>query len=365
MIVGVLGGGQLGWMLGLAGLRLGIRCRFLDPDPHAPAGAVGELIVADFSNESALQRLRDGAAVTTCEFENVPASAALTLERHGRFCPGAEALATAQERLAEKSLFAELGVPTPEFEPIDGPEQVERALERTGLPAVIKTRRLGYDGKGQLVIRERREAGDAWRALGGVALIAERFVEFEREVSLVAVRSASGATAFYPLVENHHERGILRLTRAPAPGVTPALQRLAEQHAARVMERLGYIGVLTIEFFQTAGGVLLANEMACRVHNSGHWTIEGAECSQFENHLRAILGWPLGGTAAVGPCAMVNIIGTAPVTPELLRIPGASLHLYGKSPRAGRKLGHVTVRAADHASLEERIARVRAVVGAG
>jgi len=365
VIVGVLGGGQLGWMLGLAGLRLGVRCRFLDPDPHAPAGAVGELIVADFSNEGALQRLRDGATVTTCEFENVPASAAVTLERHGRFCPGAEALATAQERLAEKTLFADLGVPVPEFAPIDSPEQVEPALERTGLPAVIKTRRLGYDGKGQIVVRERHEAADAWRALGGVPLIAERFVEFEREVSIVAVRSSRGEATFYPLVENRHERGILRLTRAPAPGVTPALQRLAERHAARVMDRLGYVGVLTIEFFQTPGGVLLANEMACRVHNSGHWTIEGAECSQFENHLRAVLGWPLGGTAALGPCAMVNIVGTAPVTAELLRVPGAAVHLYGKSPRSGRKLGHVTVRATDAETLEDRIARVRAVVGAG
>ncbi|HBS29485.1 MAG TPA: 5-(carboxyamino)imidazole ribonucleotide synthase [Phycisphaerales bacterium] len=367
-MVGVLGGGQLGRMLAMAGQRLGVRCRFLDPDPHAPAGEIGELIVADYSNEGAIARLREGAAITTCEFENVPASAASLLERTGRFFPGAGALAAAQERLAEKSLFAELNIPTPRFAPIDGPEDVEPAVRRVGLPAVLKTRRLGYDGKGQLVLREPEALASAWRALGSVPLIAEELVEFEREVSLIAVRSASGETAFYPLIENLHQRGILRLSRAPAPdtppGSGPALQQLAQDYARRVLDRLSYVGVLTIEFFQSSGAALKANEMACRVHNSGHWTIEGAECSQFENHLRAILGWPLGATGALGPSAMVNIIGAPPILPEVLRVPGAAVHLYGKSPRAGRKLGHITLRAPDEPTLSARTERVRAIVAA-
>lgn len=369
MLVGVLGGGQLGWMLALAGQPLGVRCRVLDPDPHAPAGRIAELIVADFSSEPALERLCEGAEVTTCEFENVPASAAGIIERRTRFYPGAVALATAQERLAEKSLFAELGIPTPRFAPIDSPDDVGAALEHTGLPAVVKTRRLGYDGKGQMIVREPGEGRDLWRSLGGVPLIAEQFVEFAREVSIIGARSALGETVFYPLVENHHAGGILRLSLAPAPGAPDEtagrLQRLAEQHARRVLDRLNYVGVLTIEFFQTASGALLASEMACRVHNSGHWSIEGAECSQFENHLRAILGWPLGSTAPTGACAMVNLIGSLPRSEEVLRVPGASLHLYAKSPRAGRKVGHITVHAPDEGVLRERLERVQRVVVPG
>jgi 5-(carboxyamino)imidazole ribonucleotide synthase len=238
---------------------------------------------------------------------------------------------------------------------------------------VLKTRRYGYDGKGQVILRRPDDVTHAWEKLGGVPLILEGFVPFEREVSLLAVRGRAGEVAFYPLVENHHEEGMLRLSLAPAPGLTPELQAEAEGHGRRVLGALDYVGVLAIEFFQVHArrgrggrdggpGRLLANEMAPRVHNSGHWTIEGAETSQFENHLRAVLGLPLGGTAAAGHSAMVNLIGTVPDPAPLLAVPGLHLHLYGKAPRPGRKLGHLTLRAADPDVRGQRLATVQALV---
>lgn len=362
-LVAALGGGQLGRMLSLAGAEMGVRVRCLDCESDAPAGQVGELLVAPFTDEDALRRLASGADVATCEFENVPVAAAEFLSRQVAFRPSAEALAVAQERLSEKSLFRELGIPTAHFAPIDHPSDVEGAIELTGLPAVIKTRRMGYDGKGQRGVRTLEEAHSATEALlGSGGLIAEEFVAFERELSLVGVRGVDGSTEFYPLVQNTHEHGILRVTLAPAPGLTDTLQRGAEAYAKAVMVRLNYVGVLTIEFFEREGK-LVANEMACRVHNSGHWTIEGAECSQFENHLRAILGWPLGSTCPRECCAMVNIIGEAAPVERVLAMRGAHLHWYGKAPRAGRKLGHITLVAADEqerAEMLRRLADIRA-----
>ncbi|MDX2115300.1 MAG: 5-(carboxyamino)imidazole ribonucleotide synthase [Planctomycetota bacterium] len=350
-LVAVLGGGQLGRMLALAGVPMGVRFRFLDPDPACPARDVGELIVGAYDDEAALARLVRGATVATVEFENVPASAARALAGRVPFFPGEAALAAAQERLSEKVLLQSLGIPTPRFAAVETRPGLDAAARYCGLPAVLKTRRLGYDGKGQFVIRDAAGVQEAWDVLGGVPLILEQFVPFDREVSIIAVRAADGATAFYPLTQNRHARGILRESIAPAPSITPRLQEQAESYARLVLARLSYVGVLAIEFFEQ-GGTLIANEMACRVHNSGHWTIEGASCSQFENHVRAVLGLPLGSTAALGHACMLNVIGAEPDERAILAVPGARLHMYGKEPRPWRKLGHVTIVGADAAGAE-------------
>lgn len=370
-LVAVVGGGQLGQMLALAGIPLGLRCRFLDPDPGCPAARVGELVVGAYDDPQALAKLVEGAEVVTFEFENVPSAATEWLEAHAGIPvrPGSKALATGQERLLEKRLLQACGMPTAPFEPIDDLAGAVRAAEAIGLPAILKTRRHGYDGKGQIAITEVgmdavTAVCEAWTALGGRPCVLERMVSFRREVSVIAARAIDGATVVYPPIENVHGGGILRRSRVPVEGAPHALGPLAEAvaaHARGLLEALDYVGVLCIEFFE-ADGVLLANEFAPRVHNSGHWTIEGAETSQFENHLRAILGWPLGSTAARGPAAMVNLIGAAPPIARLLEIPGANIHLYGKAPRQGRKLGHVTVVAASEAELAARLARVTEVV---
>jgi len=330
----VIGGGQLGRMLALAGIPLGLSFRFLDPSPDAPAGEVGQLLVGSYDDPELLDRLADGAEVVTYEFENVPVEAA----RRVGAVPHARALEASQDRLVEKQLFRRLGIPTA---PIDG--EVEE------FPALLKTRRLGYDGKGQRLV-ETRPGSDPGHVLKGLVL-------FDRELSLLSVRGTGGETAFYPLVENVHADGILRSSRAPARG---APQTQAEEYAGRLLDELGYVGVLALELFDV-GGELVANELAPRVHNTGHWTIEGAETSQFENHLRAILGLPLGSTAVRGEVAMLNVVGGAPDPAGILRIPGAHLHLYGKEPRAGRKLGHVTLLG----PTEERIAELKALLASG
>jgi 5-(carboxyamino)imidazole ribonucleotide synthase len=308
-------------MLALAGIPLGLSFRFLDPAPDAPAGAVGELLVGAYDDPALLDRLAAGAEAVTYEFENVPVAAA----RRVRALPDARALEHGQDRLAEKELFRRLGIPTARF----------GSLADTGLPALVKSRRLGYDGKGQRLLREPGPVG--------ADELAEELVPFARELSILAVRGRDGETAFYPLVENVHEGGILRVSRVPAPG---APQREAEELAGRLLDELGYVGVLAVELFEVDGR-LLANEFAPRVHNTGHWTIEGAATSQFENHLRAILGLPLGSTALREPCALVNLVGGVPPLERLLALPGARVHLYGKEPRPGRKLGHVTLLGAD------------------
>jgi len=251
-----------------------------------------------------------------------------------------DALRVSQDRILEKELFGRLGVPTPPYRAVDTLADLEAGVAALGLPCVLKTRRLGYDGRGQRVLKKRSDVGPAWEALGSVPLILEGFVKFDREVSIVGARSTRGETRAYPIVTNTHREGILRVTVAPTRDAR--LQRAAEGHLRRVLDHFGYAGVLTIEFF-VAGGRLIANEMAPRVHNSGHWTIEGAVTSQFENHLRAILGLPLGDTTPVGHAAMVNYIGTMPDRDKILSLPGAHHHDYGKAPRANRKLGHCTV----------------------
>jgi 5-(carboxyamino)imidazole ribonucleotide synthase len=348
--IGVLGGGQLGRMLGLAGRPLGLTFTFLDPAAECPAAVAGDVIRAPFDDEQALRALADASDVITWEFENVPEASARALAERRPVYPPPPALGVSQDRLFEKQCFARLGIPAARNAAVRGEAETRRALDELGLPAVLKTRRMGYDGRGQRVLRAAADVAPAVAALGDVPLILEAMVPFRRELSVIAARGREGAIACYPLIENHHQDGILRLSLAPAPDLAPALREKAEGCARAVLEDLDYVGVLAIELFEVAGE-LLANEMAPRVHNSGHWTIEGAETSQFENHLRAIAGWPLGATAPRGVSAMVNLIGTPPEIRPVLEVAGAHLHLYGKSPRTGRKLGHVTLRADDRASL--------------
>jgi 5-(carboxyamino)imidazole ribonucleotide synthase len=333
-LVACIGGGQLGRMLGLAGLPLGLRFRFLDPSPDAPASDVGELVVGAFDDSAALARLASGADVVTYEFENVAVASAVQFWA----LPPPRALQLGQDRLVEKQLFRRLGIPTARF----------GSLAQTGLPALVKSRRLGYDGKGQ-----RRVEVD--EKLGGHEL-AEEIVPFERELSIIAVRGGGGETRFWPLSENVHREGILRVSRAPA---VDAPQAEAEELTRRLLDELGYVGVLALELFEVEGR-LLANEFAPRVHNTGHWTIDGAVTSQFENHLRAILGLPLGPTEAISQAVMLNFVGGVPPIANLLGITGAHLHLYGKEPRRGRKLGHVTLVDAEEPTIAEAIALVEA-----
>jgi 5-(carboxyamino)imidazole ribonucleotide synthase len=353
--VGTLGGGQLARMLALAGHPLGVELVALDPAADACAGAAAQLIVGAYDDPKLLDELAGRSDVVTFEFESVPAAAAERLAAHTRVAPPPGALAVAQDRLAEKRLFERLAIPCPAFAPLASEREAVAAVARTGLPALAKTRRGGYDGKGQLAVEAAADAASAPERLGGAALVLEQRLSFRRELSIVAVRAGDGACAFYPLVENRHRDGILRLTLAPAPALPPQLQERAERHAQLVLGELAYTGVLALELFEV-DGELLANEIAPRVHNSGHWTIEGAWTSQFENHLRAVTGLPLGATSARGPCAMVNLIGDTPAPASVLAVPGAHLHLYGKAPRPGRKLGHVTVLAADEPELRERLA---------
>ncbi|HSO95822.1 MAG TPA: 5-(carboxyamino)imidazole ribonucleotide synthase [Acidimicrobiia bacterium] len=363
-VVGVLGGGQLGRMLGLAGLPLGLTFRFLDPSPEAPAGAVGRLDTGALDDADAVRRVAEGADVVTYEWEGVDADAARAAVDVAPLRPGSRPLEIAQDRAAEKATFERLGIAVPPFETIDDRAGLDRAITRIGLPAVLKARRGGYDGKGQRVLRVATDVDDAWAALGDVPLIVERLVPFERELSIVAVRGLDGATACYPLVENEHQGGILRVTRAPASDLAPGQQADAEVIAATLLRDLDYVGVLAIELFEH-DGQLLANELAPRVHNSGHWTIEGAETSQFENHLRAILGWPLGSVTPRGPSAMVNCLGEIPARAAVLEVAGAHLHDYGKTSRPGRKVGHVTVTADSVEERDRRLVAVRTVVDPG
>ncbi|MBK8268229.1 MAG: 5-(carboxyamino)imidazole ribonucleotide synthase [Planctomycetes bacterium] len=360
MNVGILGGGQLGRMLALAGHALGIRTLVLENSAECPAVNVTDVLVGAFENRGDLERIAAASTVVTYEFENVPIEAARYLAQRVSVCPPPQALECAQDRLIEKTTFQSLGIPTPQFADVDSIDGLREAVARIGLPAVLKTRRLGYDGKGQRVLRAPGDVDVAWAALRRAHDLG-RVCAFDREVAIIAVRSRDGSHAFYPLVETRQEGGILHTAIAPEPRWSQALQTNAETYAMRLLDHLDYVGVLALELFEHNGG-LLGNEFAPRVHNSGHWTIEGAETSQFENHLRAILGLPLGSTAAIGHVGMVNLIGTLPPISAILAIPHARVHLYGKRERSGRKLGHVTVRAENGAELIVRLDRVIAVV---
>lgn len=346
MQIGILGGGQLGRMIALAGYSLGYRFRCFDTSPEAVAGHVMPLTVGSFQDLDALARFSEGLDLLTYEFENVPMWAAEFLATRVELHPSPLALAMSQDRIEEKTFFQSLGIPTAPFAAISNRAEYDRAIQTIGTSAVLKTCRLGYDGKGQFVIQTKDDIEAAWKKLQGVPLILEGFVKFDREVSILAVRSTNGETRYYPLVQNFHQDGILQRSLAPAPNLSPQLQELAEQYALKVLKALDYAGVLAIEFFQK-GNELIVNEMAPRVHNSGHWTIEGAATSQFENHVRAIAGLPLGSTEVTGCVGMINLLGTIPDQSILLSTQNSGLsthlHIYGKKPLPGRKLGHFTI----------------------
>lgn len=360
MRIGILGAGQLGRMLALAGYPLDFDFVFLDPATEACAAPLGTHFRAAYDDENALSAFCGSIDVATYEFENVPAKTAEFVSARVPLLPAPIALSVGQDRLSEKTLFDQLGIPVPRYLPVSTRADLDRAVHAIGLPAVLKTRRLGYDGKGQAVLRTPQDLDAAWARLGTQPLILEAFVAFERELSCLAVRGKNGALAFYPVVENVHRDGILRTA---TPRANDPLQTQAEEYARRVVDHLGYVGVLAFEFF-VAGGALYGNEIAPRVHNSGHWTIEGAECSQFENHLRAIAGLPLGSTALRGHSAMVNFIGAAPDNAALAAIPGVHIHHYGKTPKPQRKVGHATVTADSAAELAERLRRLQDLVRA-
>jgi 5-(carboxyamino)imidazole ribonucleotide synthase len=327
-------------MLALAGYPIGVRCLFLDRSADTPGAQVAPTLVGDLQDAARLAELASRSDVVTFDWENISGGALKPLEKITQVRPPRAALEVSQDRLAEKALFGKLKIPVAAHAAIDSKAELIKATEKIGLPGVLKTRRLGYDGKGQFVLREAAHIDAAWDAIGGTALIYEKFQAFSREVSLVGARSAAGHTVFYPLSANTHGGGILRYSVAPFASVQ--LERAAKRYLTRIMNALEYIGVLTVEFF-VVNGRLIANEMAPRVHNSGHWTIEGCVTSQFENHLRAICDMPLGSTRALGHTAMINFLGEMPDRERLLAIEGLAFHDYGKEPRPGRKLGHCTI----------------------
>jgi 5-(carboxyamino)imidazole ribonucleotide synthase len=340
--LGILGAGQLGRMLALAGFPLGLRFRHLDPKPAAPSGPLDQQVEAGYEDLDALDGFAEGLEAVTYEFENVPVGSARYLEERLPVYPPPRSLEVAQDRLTEKEFFRSLDIGTAPYRRVDDRDDLEAALEDPGLPAVLKTRHGGYDGKGQEMIRGPADVEPAWERLGGQPLILEGLVDFRRELSILSVRGRDGSVAFYPPVENHHRLGILWRSLAPAPELEEETRREAERIGRAVLQELEYVGVLAVELFQV-GGELLANEMAPRVHNSGHWSIEGAETSQFENHVRAVAGLPLGSTETVGCSAMINVLGRIPDLAPILRVRDAHLHLYDKASRLRRKLGHVTV----------------------
>lgn len=362
MTVGIVGAGQLGRMLALAGYPLGLDFLFLDPAEGAPAGQVASQLRGEFTDRKLLSRLARQSEVLTFDWENISVDALRALPKGTHISPPVNALAAAQDRVKEKETFERLRIPTTRWRAVDSLAQLTRATNEVGLPGVLKTRRLGYDGKGQYVLRKPGDIAVAWAALGNEPLLYEELVPFDFEVSIIGARSTKGDVVVYPLNGNVHAGGILRLTRAPYG--TPALQRAAARYLRRALTHFHYTGVLTIEFFVRRGR-LVANEMAPRVHNSGHWTIEGAETSQFENHLRAILGLPLGATQARGHCAMINLIGEIPARRTFLASEGVHLHDYGKSPRPGRKLGHLTLIDASAAGRDRRARRLLARLAPG
>jgi 5-(carboxyamino)imidazole ribonucleotide synthase len=338
--VGIVGAGQLGRMLALAGYPLGIRCTFLDRSASAPAAQVAPILTGDLEDPAQLAALAAGSDVLTFDWENISGSALAPLESLTRVRPPRAALEVSQDRLSEKALFTKLRIPVAAHAAVDSRDQLLAAIAKLGFPGVLKTRRLGYDGKGQFVLRSQSQFDEAWASIGGPGLIYEKFQAFSREISIVGVRSAAGRSVFYPLSANVHGGGILHYSIAP--WANRPIERTAQLYLKRVMKALDYVGVLTLEFFLVKGR-LVANEMAPRVHNSGHWTIEGCVTSQFENHLRAICDLPLGSTRPLGHTAMINFLGEMPDRGRLLVLEGLAFHDYGKEPRPGRKLGHCTI----------------------
>jgi 5-(carboxyamino)imidazole ribonucleotide synthase len=345
--IGILGGGQLGRMLAMAAARLGLRCQVFSPDPDSPAfDVVANATCAEYADVEALELFANDVDVITYEFENVPSAAALILSARRPVLPDRDILETTQDRLAEKDFVTKLGIGTADYADVTSAASLRLAAARIGLPAVIKTRRFGYDGKGQAIIRHASEIDQIWEEIGTKSAILEAFVPFEREISVIAARSADGQVECFDVTENEHRDHILKVSRAPA-AIPESLAAQARDIAGKIADALGYVGVLAVEMFVLAdaeGPRVLVNEIAPRVHNSGHWTLDGASISQFEQHIRAIAGWPLGKPVRHGEVTMTNLIGDEITTfPQWLTVPGATVHIYGKgTPRPGRKMGHVT-----------------------
>lgn len=356
MKVGVLGGGQLARMLAQAGAPMGVSCMFLSPDPQACAMPFGEHLCVAYDDPEGQRRLADWADVVTYEFENIPEATVAVLEQRRPVYPPSLALAASRDRVVEKHRFRALGLATTEFRAVDNLVDLITAAAEIGLPAVLKTRVQGYDGKGQTILRHTTDLRAAWERLGRVPSILESMVSFDRELSIIGARTRTGATVHYPVSENHHREGVLRLSLSRDGD---AMQKQAEVMISRLLHDLDYVGVLALELFQV-GDRLLVNEMAPRVHNSGHWTIEAAPTSQFENHLRAICGLPLGPTTPIQQAATINLIGRVPPEAEISAIAGAIPHVYGKSERPGRKVGHVTLTdtSGDPEPFERRLAQL-------
>lgn len=355
MKVGIFGSGQLGRMLALAGYPLGIICRCFDETPSC-ASDVAEVVQASFNDEGAIRKFCSECDVVTSEFENIPAKVLHIAAEMEKLIPGPKAFEIASDRFFEKSLFSQLDIPAPKCMALNSLQEFHVAVSVIGYPSVLKTRRLGYDGKGQRVVKESGEMIKLWRELGSAPLILEEYINFSRELSIIGVQGVSKIRA-YPLVENVHRNGILFKTTAPAPNVSPELQAKAEDYLFRIMTQLRYQGVLALELFER-DGELYANEIAPRVHNSGHWTIEGADTSQFENHLRAICGLPIGSTAARGKSVLYNLLGTIPEREKLAGVNALHMHLYGKEPKPGRKVGHVTLTGESERRLQTSITKV-------
>ena len=354
MNIGVLGGGQLGRMLALAGYPLTLNFRFYDPSPMATAGIIAESVTGEYDDFESLESFLEGLDVVTYEFENVSLKAVDFIQQRMDVFPPIQALEVAQDRLNEKNFFTKLGIPIAPFAQVDSFADLKKAIKKIGLPGILKTRRFGYDGKGQWFLQTPEDVENLKEATSLKWMIYEGYVDFYEELSLLSVRSKSGETAFYPLIENEHHEGILQVSFSPTSFSDHIRQKEAEEYAKKVLEELDYVGVLAIEFFVTIDE-MLANEMAPRVHNSGHLTIEGSDTSQFENHLRAIIGLPLGSTKFRNWCTMYNIIGDLPDCEAILQVPGAHLHLYDKAPAPNRKIGHVTICGYDDEDMYNRI----------
>lgn len=354
--IGILGGGQLGQMLAQSVQALGMRCAFLDDAPNPPARLLGKVYTSEQFFEFA-----SACDAYSFEFENTPTDFANHLQKHRHLAPNATTLHITQDRLNEKKLFQSLDILAARFFEIQSLDDLEAASDKLGLPLVLKTTKGGYDGKGQALIKTKAQLQVAWQTLGVHApLIAEEFIEFEKEVSAIAVRAKNGDMRYYQLTQNIHEGGILIQSIHPAPN-SQHLQQTAERYLQKIMTHLDYVGVLTLEMF-VKNDMLIANEIAPRVHNSGHWSIEAAVCSQFENHMRAVADLPLGDTSTIGPSVMLNVIGQYPPLDKLLAMDGVHVHLYDKTPRPGRKLAHITIMPVDGSALLGTVDKVKALL---
>ena len=358
MKIGILGGGQLARMLSLAAAPMGITTLCLDATPNVCASHVTDVITADLSDQTSLSEFAYQVDAITIETENIPIETAKWVAEQTPFFPSLTALEISQDRLSEKSFCQQHDIPCAAFWPIHSLVDLEQATQQSGFPALLKTRRLGYDGKGQYLLQQKADMVTAWQQLNNDQLILEQWVNFQRELSCLAVRDQQGQICFYPLTENHHINGILHCAQAPFNDND--LQQQAKRHTSCLLTSLNYVGMLAIEFFQVEN-TLLFNEMAPRVHNSGHWTIEGAATSQFDNHIRAIAGLPLGQCRAIGFSAMLNCIGSEPDPKKTLNIPYSHWHSYGKTARANRKLGHVTLHTADEETLASSLKQLNQI----